>query len=517
MRIKRALISVSDKKGIADFAKKLQKMGVEIISTDGTAKFLRKNNVNVVDVSKITGFPEMLNGRVKTLHPNIEGAILADRNKKKHMDELKKQNIKPIDMVVVNLYPFESVPSLENIDIGGVTLVRAGAKNYRDVAVIVNPERYDKIIKELKKNNCKLSEKMKGSLASEAFSYTARYDSIISNYFQRKTKNSFPETVNLSYKKYMDLRYGENPHQKAALYGDFNIKQLHGKELSYNNILDIDAVINILKDFEKTTVAIVKHTNPTGVASSEKLLRAYRLAYQTDTISPFGGIVGLNRTVDEKTAKEMSKIFLECIVAPKFSKKALYILTKKKKLRLVEAKISKKKKNRDIRSVAGAMLVQDSNTKNISIRNLKVVTKRKPTKKEIKDMIYAFKVVKHCKSNALVFVKNEHTKLRNMEFPRKILTEKPSVAEFTVGIGLGQTSRVDCAWIAAKKSGKKLNGSAMASDAFFPFRDSIDVAAKHGVKAIIQPGGSIRDKEVIDACNEYNIAMVFTGMRVFRH
>jgi phosphoribosylaminoimidazolecarboxamide formyltransferase/IMP cyclohydrolase len=495
MRIKKALISVSDKTGVVDFAKKLQEMGVEIISTGGTAKILRKNGVNVVDVSKITGFPEMLNGRVKTLHPNIEGAILALRSKKKHMSELKKHNIKPIDMVVVNLYPFESVPSLENIDIGGVTLVRAGAKNYRDVAVIVTPKKYDEIIKELKENNCKLIEKTRESLASEAFAYTARYDSVISNYFQSKIKDDFPEIINLTYKKYMDLRYGENPHQKGALYGDLNIKQLHGKQLSYNNILDIDTAINILKDFEKPTVAIVKHMNPTGVASSEKMLRAYRLAYHTDTISPFGGIVGLNRTVDEKTANEMSKIFLECIVAPKFSKKALYILTKKKNLRLVEAKISKKEKNRDIRSVAGCVLVQDSNSKNIRIRDLEVVTKRKTTKNEIKDMIYAFRVVKHCKSNALVFVKNEHT----------------------VGIGLGQTSRVDCAWIAGKKSGEKLNDSVMASDAFFPFRDSIDVAVKYGVKAIIQPGGSIRDKEVIDACNEHNIAMVFTGMRVFRH
>ena len=492
MRIKRALISVSDKTGVTDFAKKLQKMGVEIISTGGTAKILRKNRINVVDVSKITGFPEMLNGRVKTLHPNIEGAILALRSKKKHMNELKKQNIKPIDMVVVNLYPFESVPSLENIDIGGVTLVRAGAKNYRDVAVIVTPKKYDVIIKELKENNCKLIEKTKESLASEAFAYTARYDSVISNYFQSKIKDDFPETVNLSYKKYMDLRYGENPHQKGAVYGDLNIKQLHGKQLSYNNILDIDTAINILKDFEKPTVAIVKHTNPTGVASSEKMLRAYRLAYQTDTISPFGGIVGLNRTVDEKTANEMSKIFLECVVAPKFSKKSLNMLMKKKNLRLIQVMEGRKEKW-DIRSVTNGVLVQ--NMPDFNLGNLKFVTKRKPTKNELKSMIYAFRVVKHCKSNALAFVKNERT----------------------VGIGLGQTSRVDCVWIAGKKSGKKLNGSVMASDAFFPFRDSIDVAVKYGVKAIIQPGGSIRDKEVIDACNEHNIAMVFTGVRVFRH
>ena len=492
MRIKRALISVSDKTGVADFAEKLQKRGVEIVSTGGTAKILRKNRINVVDVSKITGFPEMLNGRVKTLHPNIEGGILALREKKKHMNELKKQNIKPIDMVVVNLYPFESLPSLENIDIGGVTLVRAGAKNYKNVAVIVNPERYDGIIKELKENNCKLSEKTREKLASDAFAYTARYDSIISNYFQRKTKDDFPETINLTYKKYMDLRYGENPHQRGALYGEPNIKQLHGKEFSYNNILDVDTAINILKDFEKPTAVIVKHTNPSGVASAESLLKAYRLAYQTDTISPFGGIVGLNRTVDEKTADELSKIFLECIVAPKFSKKALIILTKKKNLRLTESKTDKRE-NRNVRSVTNGVLVQ--NMPDFNLRNLKVVTKRKPTKNELKSMIYAFKVVKHCKSNALAFVKNEHT----------------------VGIGLGQTSRVDCTWIAAKKAGKKLKGSVMASDAFFPFRDSVDVAAKYGVKAIIQPGGSIRDKEVIDACNEYNIAMVFTGVRVFRH
>ncbi|MDI6916720.1 MAG: bifunctional phosphoribosylaminoimidazolecarboxamide formyltransferase/IMP cyclohydrolase [Thermoplasmatales archaeon] len=492
MRIKRALISVSDKTGVADFAKKLQKMGVEIVSTGGTAKILRKNNVNVVDVSKITGFPEMLNGRVKTLHPNIEGGILALRSKKKHMNELKKQNIKPIDMVVVNLYPFKSSPSLENIDIGGVTLVRAGAKNYKNVAVVVNPERYDRIIEELKENNCKLGEKTKEKLASEAFAYTAGYDSIISNYFQSKIKDDFPETVNLNYKKYMDLRYGENPHQKGALYGNPNIKQLHGKELSYNNILDIDAAVNILNDFEKPTVAIVKHTNPTGVASAENLLKAYRLAYQTDTISPFGGIVGLNRAVDEKTANELTKIFLECIVAPKFSKEALTILMKKKNLRLIQVKAGRKEKW-NIRSVTNGVLVQ--NMPDFNLSNLKVVTKRKPTKNELKSMIYAFKVVKHCKSNALVFVKNART----------------------IGIGLGQTSRVDCAWIAGKKSGKKLNGSVMASDAFFPFRDSIDVAVKYGVKAIIQPGGSIRDKEVIDACNEYNIAMVFTGVRVFRH
>ena len=492
MRIKRALISVSDKTGVADFAEKLQKRGVEIVSTGGTAKILRKNRINVVDVSKITGFPEMLNGRVKTLHPNIEGGILALREKKKHMNELKKQNIKPIDMVVVNLYPFESLPSLENIDIGGVTLVRAGAKNYKNVAVIVNPERYDGIIKELKENNCKLSEKTREKLASDAFAYTAKYDSIISNYFQRKTKDDFPETINLTYKKYMDLRYGENPHQRGALYGEPNIKQLHGKKLSYNNILDVDTAINILKDFEKPTAVIVKHTNPSGVASAESLLKAYRLAYQTDTISPFGGIVGLNRTVDEKTADELSKIFLECIVAPKFSKKALIILTKKKNLRLTESKTDKRE-NRNVRSVTNGVLVQ--NMPDFNLRNLQVVTKRKPTKNEIKSMIYAFKVVKHCKSNALAFVKNEHT----------------------VGIGLGQTSRVDCTWIAAKKAGKKLKGSVMASDAFFPFRDSVDVAAKYGVKAIIQPGGSIRDKEVIDACNEYNIAMVFTGVRVFRH
>jgi len=358
--------------------------------------------------------------------------------------------------------------------------------------VIVNPERYDGIIKELKENNCKLSEKTREKLASDAFAYTARYDSIISNYFQRKTKDDFPETINLTYKKYMDLRYGENPHQRGALYGEPNIKQLHGKKLSYNNILDVDTAINILKDFEKPTAVIVKHTNPSGVASAESLLKAYRLAYQTDTISPFGGIVGLNRTVDEKTADELSKIFLECIVAPKFSKKALIILTKKKNLRLTESKTDKRE-NRNVRSVTNGVLVQ--NMPDFNLRNLKVVTKRKPTKNEIKSMIYAFKVVKHCKSNALAFVKNEHT----------------------VGIGLGQTSRVDCTWIAAKKAGKKLKGSVMASDAFFPFRDSVDVAAKYGVKAIIQPGGSIRDKEVIDACNEYNIAMVFTGVRVFRH
>jgi phosphoribosylaminoimidazolecarboxamide formyltransferase/IMP cyclohydrolase len=493
MRVKRVLISVSDKTGVVDFAKKLQNMGVEIISTGGTAKVLRKEGVNVIDVSKVTGFPEMLDGRVKTLHPNIEGAILANRNKKRHMDELKKQNIKPIDMVVVNLYPFEDTPSLENIDIGGVTLVRAAAINYNDVALIVNNKRYDEIIKELKENSCKLSEKTKESLASETFAYTARYDSIISNFFLRKIKKDFPENLNLTYKKYKGLRYGENPHQKGALYGEPNIKQLHGKELSYNNILDIDAAINILKDFEKATVTIVKHTNPSGIASAENLLKAYRLAYQTDTISPFGGVVGLNRVVDEKVAKEMAKIFLECIVAPKFSKKALGILTKKKNLRLIEAKISKKEKNKDIRSVINGLLVQ--NMPGFNLRKLRVVTKRKPTKNELKDMIYAFRVVKHCKSNALAFVKNEHT----------------------VGIGLGQTSRVDCAWIAGKKSGKKLKDSVMASDAFFPFRDSIDVAAKYGVKAIIQPGGSIRDKEVINACNEYNIAMVFTGMRVFRH
>jgi len=512
MRITRALISVSDKTGIVEFARELQELGVEIISTGGTAKFLRENKIKVKDVSDFTGFPEILDGRVKTLHPKVHGGILAIKEKGEHIRELKKHDIKPIDLVIVNLYPFEKTiqsgatieDAIENIDIGGPAMLRSAAKNYRNVVVIVNPNEYNEVLKELKEKDSTISDKTREKLAVEAFAHTARYDTIISNYLRKMFRGEeFPEILSLTYKKIQNLRYGENPHQKAAFYGDdikepsiVNARKLWGKELSYNNILDLESSLEIVKEFKNPTCVIVKHTNPIGVATSKRIFDAYKLAHQTDSISAYGGIVALNREVDAETAREMSSVFLEAIIAPKFSQEAFDILSKKKNIRLLEVEMKPSKRDgNEIRSVVGGLLVQERDIKNLDLRNLKIVTKRAPTDEEMNSLLFAFKVARYCKSNALVFTKGERT----------------------VAVGFGQPSRIDAAHIAVNKGGENVKGAAVASDGFLPFRDVVDVVAGAGVTAIIQPGGSIRDQEIIDAADEYGIAMVFSGMRIFKH
>ena len=508
--IKTALISVSNKENIVDFAKQLNKLGIKIISTGNTAKLLRKNKINVTLVSEITKFPEMLDGRVKSVHPNIFAGILADRKNKNHINELKKLKINPIDLVVINFYPFEEIVKnnqksskvIENIDIGGPALVRAAAKNHQNVLVIVDPNEYSFIIQKLK--NKKIRREDRINLASKAFSYTARYDAIINKYFNNLTKNQFPDIVNLTFKKIQNLRYGENPHQIASFYKDFLVdescvstaKQLQGKELSFNNILDVDAAFELVKEFEKPSAAVVKHTNPSGVASAETIEEAYRKAHETDPKSAFGCIVALNRNCNAETAKLMKSLFIEAVMCPKFEKSALEVLKEKKNLRLLETGAIKKQKiSYDFKKVRGGILLQNDYYPELNEKNLKFVTKRKPTKEEMQAMIFAWKVNKHVKSNSIVLVKDD----------------------VTVGIGAGQMSRVDAVNLAVMKSEGKSEGSVMSSDAFFPFRDGVDEAAKAGITAIIQPGGSIRDKEVVEAANEHNIAMVFTGIRLFRH
>ncbi len=512
MKIVRALISVSDKTGIVEFARGLQELGIEIISTGGTAKVLKESGAKVKEISDFTGFPEILEGRVKTLHPKVHGGILAIREKGEHIRELRKHDIEPIDLVIVNLYPFEKTirsggtieEAIENIDIGGPAMLRSAAKNYRNVVVIVNPNEYDEVLKELREKDCELSDKTREKLALKAFAHTARYDTIISNYLRRMFRGEeFPETLSLTYKKIQNLRYGANPHQKAAFYGEdikepsiVNARKLWGKELSYNNILDLGASLELVKEFENPTCVIVKHTSPIGVATAERIFDAYKLAYQTDPLSAYGGIVALNREVDAETAREMSSVFLEAIITPKFSREALDISKKKKNIRLLEVELEPSRRDgKEIRSVVGGLLVQDRDVRELDVRNLKIVTKRVPTDEEMKSLLFAFKVARYCKSNALIFTKGERT----------------------VAVGFGQPSRVDAARTAVNKGGGNVKGAVVASDGFLPFRDVVDVVADAGVTAIIQPGGSIRDQEIIDAANEYGIAMVFSGMRVFKH
>lgn len=522
MPIKRVLISVSDKRGLIEFAKELQNMGMEIVSTGGTYRSLIDAGIHAIQISDVTGCSEMLDGRVKTLHPAVHGGILAQRKNKTHMKQLEKLKIKPIDMVVVNLYPFAETISkkevsleeaIENIDIGGPTLIRAAAKNFEDVIIIVNPDRYNEVLGELKSNNGNISTETKYKLAVEAFRHTHEYDKLIHEYLRNRSGNKeevgeFPETLSLTYKKASSLRYGENPHQKAVFYheitpiGDAHTskaKQLHGKELSFNNILDTDGAIDALKEFDEPTVVIVKHATPCGVACGSSMVDAYKAAYATDSISAFGGIVALNRKLDSPTAQEIASTFMEVVVAPAYDADALEILKKKKNLRILEIGEIKKTTTPDheidIKKVSGGILLQTKDTAKLDTSKLEFVTTRKPTKEELDSLLFAWKVVKHVKSNAVVLVKNRHT----------------------VGIGAGQTSRVDAVWIAAKKAGDKSKGSVLASDAFFPFRDGIDEAANAGVTAIIHTGGSVRDQEVIAAANEHNIAMVFTKVRCFRH
>ncbi|UCF12836.1 MAG: bifunctional phosphoribosylaminoimidazolecarboxamide formyltransferase/IMP cyclohydrolase [Thermoplasmatales archaeon] len=516
MENKYALISVFNKEGIVDFVKELSKLGISIISTGGTATVLRDSGVKIKEISELTGFPEMLDGRVKTLHPIVHAGILAKRDEKLHMDSLKKHSIKKIDLVVCNLYPFEETiqkPNvsteevIENIDIGGPTLIRASAKNYKDVIVLTKPKQYNGILKILKSKK-EVSLEQRKKLAIEAISHTAQYDSIISQYFRKKWTNEIlPENHTFTMRKIQDMRYGENPHQKGAFYKALplvkepcisNAKQLQGKELSFNNILDSDCAIECIKEFSDLTCVIVKHATPCGIASSNNLLQAWEEAYKTDVYSPFGGIISFNSEVKKDVAKELSNYFLEVIIAPKFSKEALSIFEKKKSLRLLELKDVDKKfkrKGTNFRSVVGGFLVQERDTYLSDKKNWKIVTKKKPSQGDLESMEFAVKCVKHVKSNSVLFVKGTRT----------------------VAIGGGQTSRVDAAWIATHKGKENIKESIMASDAFFPFRDAVDVAAKAGVKAIIQPGGSIRDDEVIKAADEHGIAMVFSGQRYFRH
>lgn len=507
----RALLSVSDKTGIADLGKTLHEQGVQLISTGGTAKALRAADLPVTDVSKVTNFKECLDGRVKTLHPSIHGGILARTSHQADLDELKKLNIMPIDLVVVNLYPFRKTvaddkvtPAIatEHIDIGGPTMIRAAAKNFAHVCTLTSPDQYAPFTEELKKLNS-ISYETRRKLARQAFEHTAAYDASISQYFNKLEERSIPEKLSLGTPQSGQLRYGENPHQQAGVYGeqDTFIDCFHGKQLSYNNYLDLDAALELIADFpvNDPTVAIFKHTVACGVASSNTLNEAYHKAFSTDTSSPFGGIICCNQPLDLETAKSIDTIFTEIILAPGFEEGALELLTQKKNRRLVKIlKFPSDDNKLSFRSIFGGALVQERNTGLLNEKEIKIPTNRTPTKEEMRNLRFAWSVVKHIKSNAIVYA-------RDMQ---------------TVGIGTGQPSRVDSSELAirkAEKEGLTLRGSVLASDAFFPFADGVEAAAKAGATAIIQPGGSIRDEEVIKMADNHNIAMIFTGIRHFRH
>ena len=509
--IQRALLSVSDKTGLVDFAKFLAGRGVELISTGGTAKALRDAGVNVMELSDYTGFPEMMDGRVKTLHPKVHGGLLQRRDLEAHRDQAKKHGIPTIDLVVVNLYPFEQTiakpdctPELaiENIDIGGPSMLRSAAKNHEAVTVVVDPADYATIQKEFEKNGDTTLETRR-KLAAKVFRHTSHYDHLISAYLtQRVEPSPLQETAGLLRRKAQSLRYGENPHQQAALYGSFldSFRQLHGKELSYNNVLDLSAAAALIAEFYEAepALAILKHTNPCGVGTGKKLVEAWEKAFATDRQAPFGGIIAANRPLDGETAKAISEIFSEVILAPSFAPEALAILQAKKNLRLIENR-EKVGAGWDFRSVrGGGLLVQESDDRGDQEKDWKVVTKRQPTDDERRAMRFGWKVVRHVKSNAIVYAAEDRT----------------------LGIGAGQMSRVDSSRIAVWKAGEaklSLKGSAVASDAFFPFPDGLEAAAQAGATAAIQPGGSVKDAEVIAAADRLGVAMVFTGRRHFRH
>ncbi|HAH19475.1 MAG: bifunctional phosphoribosylaminoimidazolecarboxamide formyltransferase/IMP cyclohydrolase [Omnitrophica WOR_2 bacterium GWF2_43_52] len=519
VKIKRALISVSDKAGIVDFALELHTLGVEILSTGGTAKALREAKIPVIEVSDYTGFPEMLDGRVKTLHPKIHGGLLALRDNPKHMESLKEHKIGLIDMVVVNLYPFEKTTQkpgvsieevIENIDIGGPSMLRSAAKNHRSVAVVCTTSRYSSIVTELKENKGSLSEKTLQELGIEVFKETSHYDAAIHRYLKAhilekdSTTHGFPHCVGLNFVKIQDLRYGENPHQKAAFYRDGNetkglaaMKQLWGKELSFNNILDLNAAVNIVKEFSLPAAVFIKHNNPCGVAENDDVLKAYRQAWACDKLSAFGGIVAVNREIDLSLSKLIAKSgFLECVVSPRFSLEALSVLKEKKNVRLLELpSLRENLLQLDFKRISGGLLVQDEDALTLDEKNLKVVTKQKPTAKEMESLIFAWKVAKHTKSNAIILAKGKKT----------------------VGIGAGQMSRVDSVFIATRKADIHTAGSVLASDAFFPKEDAVQLAAKYRIAAIIQPGGSIADEQIIKTADQHKISMVFTGLRHFKH
>ncbi|MDM8534003.1 bifunctional phosphoribosylaminoimidazolecarboxamide formyltransferase/IMP cyclohydrolase [Clostridiaceae bacterium HSG29] len=508
----RALISVFDKTGVVEFAKNLEKLNVEIVSTGGTKKLLEENDIKVTGISEITNFPECLDGRVKTLHPMVHAGILAKRDSVEHMNQLKDLDVDTIDLVVVNLYPFKETilkdgvsfeEVIENIDIGGPTMLRSAAKNFNDVYTVVDPKDYEKVIKDL--SNETKSEDFKFDLATKVFEHTSSYDALIFNYLRnKKSPDVLPEKFTVTYEKAMDLRYGENPHQKACFYKEVsdlkgslvNAVKLHGKELSFNNINDTNAALRALKEFEEPTVVGLKHANPCGVATNSDIYLAYKKAYEADPISIFGGIVAANREIDERIANDINKIFIEIVIAPSFSEKALEILKQKKNIRLLELKDIMEKPTEDkldMKKVHGGILVQEIDRE--LYNDLKVVTNRIPTKQEMIDMKFAWKVVKSIKSNGIVVAKNNATQ----------------------GVGPGQVNRIWASQNAINQSSTSLKGSVIASDAFFPFADSIEEAFKAGITAIIQPGGSIRDNEVIEKANEYGIAMVFTNMRHFSH
>jgi phosphoribosylaminoimidazolecarboxamide formyltransferase/IMP cyclohydrolase len=502
---------VSDKRGLVEFARALQSMDVEIISTGGTHALLNSQGIAARSVSEVTEFPEILDGRVKTLHPKIHGGLLAIADNEDHLRQLREHHIEQIDMVVVNLYPFEQtiarngVPiaeAVEQIDIGGPTMIRAAAKNFRHKAVIVNPHRYPAILEELRANNGRISEETCFGLAKEVFRHTSSYDAVIARYLERTGSDagSLPELLHISARRELDMRYGENPHQRAALYGNFTslFETLHGKELSYNNIVDIAAAARLVAEFDEPTVAIIKHTNPCGVGSGSSLLEAYRKAVATDTQSAFGGIVAMNRPLTRETAEAINDIFTEVIVSPGFTD-VLDLLKKKKDRRLVRLAVDLRALNElEIKSVPGGLLVQEPDRGRLSREDLRFVTQRKPTDEEIRAMLYAWRVAKHVKSNAIVYARSDRT----------------------IGVGAGQMSRVNSSRIAAQKAmeaGLSLQGTAAASDAFFPFADGLLEAVKAGSTAVIQPGGSVRDEEVIHAADEHGIAMAFTGIRHFKH
>jgi phosphoribosylaminoimidazolecarboxamide formyltransferase / IMP cyclohydrolase len=545
-KIKRALISVSDKTGIVEFARTLTENGVEIISTGGTAKTLRDAGLLVTDVAEITGFPEMMGGRVKTLHPKIHGAFLALRDNEEHVKAMETHNITPIDLVVVNLYPFEQTIASENvlleeaveqIDIGGPAMIRSASKNWRDVAVITDSRLYSDVLIEFKRYDGSLTLKTRQRLAALAYTRTSQYDLAISGYLAKqlskddldyleplnpfgnlafieigdivessdeKSSIELDDFVSINIEKVADLRYGENPHQNAALYatqesgGIAHAEQLHGKEMSYNNYVDAEAAWNLVQDFDELACAIIKHTNPSGVGTGATNLEAYKRALATDPVSAFGGIVAFNQTVDSEAAKAVNKVFTEVVIAPEFDDAALEIFKSKKNLRVLKVSKTENSNPFEYRTISGGMLVQNRDILTIGVDNLKVVSERKPTDAEIRAMLLAWKVCKHVKSNAIVFTN---------EFQ-------------TVGVGAGQMNRVDSVRIAAMRADKTdlvLKNTVLASDAFFPFRDNVDEAAKFGISAIIQPGGSMRDDESILAANEHNLAMVFTGFRHFKH
>lgn len=514
---KRALLSVSDKTGIVDFAKELLGLGYEIVSTGGTFKALNQAGIEATEVSDVTGFPECLNGRVKTLHPKIHAGILAVRGNAEHMRQLQELGVTPIDIVAINLYPFKQTiqkpdvtleEAIENIDIGGPTMIRAAAKNWQDVAVITEPADYDSVIDELRTSGT-ISAKTKFRLAAKVFESTAQYDALISDFFREKLGASdFPEKLTLTFDKVQDMRYGENPHQPGAFYketGSFDnvlacARQLHGKALSYNNINDANGALDVIKEFgfDAPAAVAVKHANPCGAAVGRDIHEAYLLAHDADPTSIFGGIVALNREVDTATAQELSKIFLEIIIAPSFSKEAFAILSRKKNIRLL-ALPNLAGRNRpgtlDMRKVVGGLLVQKLDTELMDETRLQCVTERQPSPKELEDLKFVWKIVKHVKSNGIALAKDGHT----------------------VGIGPGQTNRITALELAIKYAEGKAAGSVMGSDAFFPFSDCVEAAQKAGITAIIQPGGSIRDADSIKAANEAGIAMLFTGMRHFKH